>query len=369
MFRLRFLAVPLAALVLCLSASQVRAQKSFAAVSEEVNKKVVKLFGAGGIRGLPSYGSGIVVSADGYILTINSHILATEDLRVHLSDGRRYHAKVVCSEPVLDVALIKIDPGKEKIDLPFFDPMEAAKRKPAEAGTSVLAFSNQFLIGTRGEPMSVQRGLIESYCKLEAKRGIFEAPYAGDVYVVDAIMNNPGAAGGALTTRKGELLGVIGKELRNDRSNTWMNYAVPISAKIEVRDETDKLVSRSILELIEKKEKYNPVKINLDKKRGGGYTGIVLVHNVLEFTPPYVEQVDPGSPAAKAGLKADDLIVYMDGLPINNIQGYEEQLEKYRPGEEIRLEIQRSKKLITATIKIEEHKKKPKPIKKDDEDK
>jgi serine protease Do len=368
MYRLRLLAAPLAALVLCLSTGQVHAQKSFAAVSEEVNKKVVKLFGAGGIRGLPSYGSGVLVSPDGYILTINNHILATEDLRVHLSDGRRYHAKVVCSEPELDVALVKIEAGKEKIELPYFDPFEAAKRKPADPGTGVLAFSNQFLIATRNEPMSVQRGLIEAYCKLEAKRGIFDAPYNGDVYVIDAIACNPGAAGGALTTRKGELLGLIGKELRNDRSNTWMNYAMPLSAKVDVRDKDEKLVTRTILDLIEKKENYKPVPVP-PKVGGGGYHGMVLVHNVLELTPPYIEQVDPNSPASKAGLKPDDLIVYVDGLPVNNIQAFQELIEKYKPGNEIRLEIQRAKKLTTVTIKLEEHKKKPKTIKKPDEDK
>ena len=88
--------------------------------------------------------------------------------------------------------------------------------------------------------------------------GIFEAPYTGDVYVIDAITNNPGAAGGVLTTRKGELLGLIGKELRNELTDTWINYAMPIDAKIEVHQADDKTVTVSILDLVEKKEKYKP---------------------------------------------------------------------------------------------------------------
>src|SRR5436309_15372269 len=86
-----------------------KGQQAFTTVAGQVNKKMVKLFGAGGFKGLPSYGTGILVSADGFILTVNNHILATTDLRVHLYDGRFHHAKVIAKEPELDIALVKID--------------------------------------------------------------------------------------------------------------------------------------------------------------------------------------------------------------------------------------------------------------------
>src|SRR5438270_12682735 len=223
-----------------------RAEGSFAGVTEAVNKKLVKLFGAGGLRGLPAYGTGIVVSRDGYILTVYSHILDTSDLRVHMYDGTRYHAKVAAIEPELDVALVKID--KKDLDLKedeYFDVAEAAKRPPAEAGTGVLAFSNQFEIATRDEPLSVQRGVVASYSKLYGRLGIFEATYRGDVYVIDAITNNPGAGGGVITTRRGELLAMIGKELRNELTNNWINYAIPFNASVEVPDKEGKKVQVS----------------------------------------------------------------------------------------------------------------------------
>src|SRR5439155_12658593 len=115
-------------------------------------------------------------------------------------------------------ALIKTEQVE---DLPHFDFLASATARRANPGDWVLAFSNQFRIANRDEPMSVQRGVIAAYAKLPLQRGVFEAPYQGDVYVLDAITNNPGAAGGALTTRTGELIGVIGKELRNSLSNTW----------------------------------------------------------------------------------------------------------------------------------------------------
>src|SRR5437868_3591262 len=74
---------------------------TLAAVTDEVNGKMVKLFGSGGFQGLNAYGTGIVVSPDGYVLTVASPLLDT-DLRVHLSDGRRLTAKVVVAEPELD---------------------------------------------------------------------------------------------------------------------------------------------------------------------------------------------------------------------------------------------------------------------------
>src|SRR6516164_3738487 len=98
--------------------SQSRADDSFAAVSEKVNQKVVKLFGSGGFAGLVSYVTGALVSPDGYILTVAGHMLDTQELRVHLSDGRRFHAKVAVIEPELDAALVKIEKAE---GLPFFD--------------------------------------------------------------------------------------------------------------------------------------------------------------------------------------------------------------------------------------------------------
>jgi serine protease Do len=352
----RFYIVPLALALLLAPAA--RTEESFAKVSEKVNPKLVKLFGAGGIKGLASYGSGILISADGYILTVNSHILDTQDLRVHLYDGTRYHARLVAIEPELDVALVKIGDDKIKVeDQPYFDVVEAAKRAPVEPGTGVLAFSNGFQIATRDEPMSIQRGVVASYSKLYGRIGIFEATYKGDVYVVDAITNNPGAAGGALTTRKGELLGLVGKELRNELTNTWINYAIPISARITVPQADGKPATVSVLDIVEKKEKYKPLNPGKKGNEGPGvYTGIILVADPVERTPPYVEDVVAGSPADKAKLRPDDLIVYVDGLPVGDIHTFNEVLSRYNPSQTVRLEIQRERKLQTISLKLEKPK-------------
>ena len=102
----------------------------------------------------------------------------------------------------------------------------------------MLAFSNLFGVATGNEPASVQKGTISVVTRLEARRGAFETPYHGPVYVLDVTTNNPGAAGGALVTRQGELAGMLGKELRNALNNTWLNYAVPIA---ELRQSVDEI--------------------------------------------------------------------------------------------------------------------------------
>src|SRR5262249_48431234 len=178
----------------------------------------------------------------------------------------------------------------------FFDVAKAAKLEPLEPGTGVLGFSNLFQIATRDEPMSIQRGVIAAYSKLAGRIGVFEATYRGNVYVLDAITNNPGAGGGVITTRKGELVAMIGKELRNELTNTWINYAIPFGASVEVPDKDGKKIQVSILDIVRKKDKYKPAP-EPAKVANLAFHGIILVPNVVERTPPYVEEVMPGSPA------------------------------------------------------------------------
>lgn len=342
-------------LLLIPAAPFARADESLAKVAEEVNKKVVKLFGAGGIRGLPAYGTGVLISKDGYILTINSHILETRDLRIHTYDGTRYHGSVVCRERELDVALVKIDYGtlKPNIDA-WFDFDESVKRPTLTPGTPILAFSNMFQLGLRDDVVTVQQGTISSFSPLYGRIGVFETTYRGNVYVVDAITNNPGSGGGIITTRKGELVALIGRELRNELTNTWINYAIPLDASAEVVDKDGKKVTAKVADLVRLKDKYK-ILPTPPKSELTAYHGIVFVPDVVERTPPYIEEITPDSPAARAKpeLKPDDLIVYVEGVPVPDISTFNSVMATHRPGDEIKLEIQRGDTLTTVPIKLE----------------
>ena len=327
------------------------AQQSFTSTAGEVNKKMVKLFGAGGFKGLPSYGTGILVSAKGHILTCNNHILSSADVRVHLYDGRFYHCKVVFREPELDVAMVKII---DEVDfLPHYEFEKAAAAWLAEPGDWILAFSNCFQIATRDEPMSVQHGVISAYAELHGRRGVFDAPFIGEVYFIDAIANNPGAAGGIITNRKGELLGILGRELKNTLSDTWINYAIPIQARVDIlrEDKTAKVdMATFVREAIAGTYKQSERRKN--KEDRGGYHGILLVPNAVGVTPPYVEEVLLGSPAAVAGLRPDDLIVYVDGELVPSIKMFRDIMKQVGPGTEVKLEVQRGSKLKSVKLKV-----------------
>ncbi|OAI51451.1 hypothetical protein AYO44_17125 [Planctomycetaceae bacterium SCGC AG-212-F19] len=330
------------------------AQDPFAAVAEKVNQKMVKIFGSGGFKGIASYGTGVVISPQGHMLTVASPTLDSQNVRVHLHDGRRYdNVKVVALEPTLDLALLKIPLGDGE-ELPCFDIAESAKRPVAEVGTIVFGFSNQFQIATRDEPMSVQRGTVMAYAKLQGRRGVHEAPYTGDVYVVDAITNNIGAGGGALTNRKGELLGIVGKEIKNTLTDTWINYAVPLQAKVDVQEKEAKKTI-TLAEFVTKgmKGEYkqaDPVKVAGSK----AFHGMVLVPDVVDRTPPYVDTVLADSPAAKAGVKPDDLIVYINGEQVGHIKVFNEIMSKLGPGSKITVEVRRGEKLKTIELELKE---------------
>jgi serine protease Do len=341
------------------SAVPSRAQQPFEAVCDDVNQKMVKLFGSGGFRGIASYGSGIFVSPKGHILTVATQLLDTQDLRVHLPDGRRLRAKIMVIEPELDMALLEIKRGEKEeidIDVPFFDIPAAAKAIKAQPGDWILAFHNAFQNATRDERMTVQRGVISAVARLYARRGITEAPFKEEVIFLDAISNNPGSAGGALTTRNGELIGIIGKEYRNMQSDTWTNFAIPLNTKVDVKD-GDKTRSITLVDFVEKGIKGEWIVTRRDerKERGpGAYTGIIFVPNVVDQTPPYIEAIEAGSPAAKAGLRPDDLVVYVDGEPIYSIRTFRDLMTKLQPGITLKIEVRRGEKLTAVDLSLTE---------------
>src|SRR4051812_37038176 len=95
-----------------------RAADPFNELAEKTNQKMVKVFGAGGFSRLNNYGTGIIISPDGHVLTVASQLLDTSELVVHLYDGRRLKAQVIVVEPELDAAIIKIRVEGKKIEEP-----------------------------------------------------------------------------------------------------------------------------------------------------------------------------------------------------------------------------------------------------------
>ncbi len=305
---------------------------------DHAQPKMVKLYGAGGFRGMEAYQSGMLISPDGHILTTYSYVLDTDYITAVTADGRRFEAKLLGADPRLEVAVLKID-AKE---LPCFDLAKAAK---VSVGARILALSNLFGVAVGDEPASVQRGTVSALTRLEARRGVFETPYRGPVYVLDVTTNNPGAAGGVLVTRGGELAGMLGKELRNSSNNTWLNYAIPIE---ELRRSVDDIrAGKFVAQRDAEAEKKPAHPLDLAS------LGIALVPDVLDRTPPYVDRVRPGSPAARAGLRPDDLIVLLGDRLIQSCKILHSDLEFIDREDEVTLTVLRGQELLVFTLRAD----------------
>ena len=345
-------------LLLALAPAAAAAADPYDKVALAANEKLVKLFGAGGYRGAESFGTGILVSPDGHILTAAASFLDGRELRLHLPDGRKYPFKIVMIEPEFDAAILQIvEPKKGAIalDLPYFDVKEAAEKAKASPGDLVMALSNMYMVAERDEMMSVQRAQVTAIGKLSARRGQFDVPFHGEVLYLDTITNNPGAAGGALINRKGDLLGIIGKEFRNNQTDTWVNYAMPLTTKAEVVRKGEKktyTLAEFVSLAIEGKWEKSPPREPSELKNPRVHTGITFVPRVVERTPPYIEAIEPGSPAAKAGLKSDDLVIYFDGEPVYSTDVFRDILKRYNPGDKVQVEIRRGDVLTAVTLDL-----------------
>lgn len=308
-----------------------------------VSPKIVKIFGAGGGKALSAYGSGFLVSPNGHIVTVWSHVLDSDRVTVVLHDGRKFVGRVLAAEPALDMAVLKIDAE----GLPYFD---LANTPTVSAGSRVLGFSNAYKIATGDEPVSVIHGVIAAKTTLSARRGAFESPYTGSVYVVDAVTNNSGAAGGVLTTWDGRLVGMIGKELKNSQTNTWLNYVMPIG---ELRETIEQIVANRFAS---RKKEDDTDESELGKKRPNRYEaidfGIVTIPNVVARTPAYIDRVLPGSLAEAAGLRSNDLILFVDENLVQTCTALRDEFARVESGDRLKVVVRRDDKLVTVELTV-----------------
>ena len=313
-------------------------EDDLATIVAKTQPKVVKIYGAGGLRGLEAFQTGSLISPQGHILTIWSYVLDAEDLNVVLVDGRNFQAQLVSADPKFDAALLKID-GE---DLPAFTLQGNAKPKP---GDRALSFINLYGIATGNEAVSVVKSRIASIGPLSTRRGGGLVNYEGDVLYFDTVTSNPGAQGGPVIDRRGQFIGMIGKETRNNSDNTWANYALPASALAPVVDDLISGKARP-RESAEKKLPKNPFDLEA--------AGIVLAPNVVARTPPFVDRVIPKSSAAKAGVMADDLILFVNGQLSSSRKAVEEEMLKIDRRDRVKLTLQRVGKLLEVELVIDE---------------
>jgi serine protease Do len=304
-------------------------------------RRVVKLYGAGGVGRIEGYGSGVLVSGDGLILTVDSPLLSGNEARVVLADGSRCKARIVGMDRSLDLAALQIEGDRPSEPLEHFD---LSQTVPASAGDPVWAASNLFGIAVGEEAVSLQRGIVSARTSIASRQGIEDVRLPGGVYVLDLVTNNPGAAGGALVDARGGLVGILAKELRNQQTQTWISLAVPAEG------------TRSFLDKVRagqaETRRPRPSRPDVDRRALArvDLRGMQLVPEVLERTPPFVDNVEPHSPAQEAGLLPDDLIVYLGEVIIPSTNELREVLAAHPAQEPIKVVVMREGELVSLEL-------------------
>jgi len=267
-------------------------------------------------------GSGVIVSTDGYILTNNHVVDDATDVRVTLADRREFKGRVIGKDAKIDLAVVKIEAN----NLPVITVGNNAK---LEVGDCVLAIGNPFGVG-----QTVTMGIISATGR--AGMGIEEYE---DFIQTDAAIN-PGNSGGALVNDRGELVGINTAILSGGGGNQGIGFAVPVNLARQVMDQivTHGHVVRSYLGV-----SVQPVTPAIAKAmRLNGPDGAL------------VSQVTPDSPAQRAGLQSGDVILEINGQPVNESNQLRMTVSMMSPGQDAKLKVLRDGQTRQFTVKVEE---------------
>jgi serine protease Do len=269
-------------------------------------------------------GSGVLISPDGYIVTNNHVVDGATDIRVTMSNRQVLPAKVIGTDPLTDLAVIKVS-GNNLPSVPWGD---SAKLHP---GQTVLAFGNPY-----GFRFTVTRGIVSALNRPNPDPSDRRKP--GEFIQTDAAIN-PGNSGGALVDARGELIGINTFLISSNGSFSGMGFAIPTQ-----------IVQPTVEALIR------------DGKISHGYIGIgisdVTPDNAHFFqmnnaTGTLVTQVDPNSPGGKAGLRTGDVIVKLNNQTVTDAGELQMEVGQKRPGDTIQLEVVRDGKNMTIPVALE----------------
>lgn len=289
--------------------------------------KCVKIYG-GAIGREHGYATGVLISEDGYILTASGVYLSGERIRVVLPNGEMHFAQVQREDEGLQIALLKIDALTPDYFLIRQQPI-------ARSGEWVLAVSNAFNVASGSEPLGANLGIVAMRAELDTKKRNQDFDVRGEVLLVDAMTSNPGSPGGALLTVNGELAGLVGKVLESQATNTRLNYAVPNDLLAAfVKGDTQ----------IQQAGDEQPV------ATGKADLGIRIFTLSGRRAPAYIDSVVTGSPAHKAGLMKDDLVLEINDEWIRYVRDYTAIADALRPGDKVDLTVKRGDDIIRVQL-------------------
>lgn len=271
-------------------------------------------------------GSGVIISADGYIVTNNHVVDGADKLEVLLNDNSTYEARIVGTDEATDLALLKIDAEK-------LSPITFGDSENLKIGEWVLAVGNPF-----GFNSTVTAGIVSAKA-----RSISQNARGGKMGIESFIQTdaavNPGNSGGALVNLKGELIGINTAIYSNTGSYAGYSFAIPTSIVKKVMTDLRQYgaVQRAMLGCTIKEL---DAKLAKEKDITSTKSGLL------------VAEVSDRSTAKELGLTADDVIVGINDATVHTFPELQEQLNKFRPGDKISVTFIRDNKKITRSATL-----------------
>ena len=274
------------------------------------------------------FGSGVIISKDGYIVTNNHVIEGAEKIEVILNNRTSYMAKLIGSDPSTDLALLKI----EAIDLV---PINLANSEQTQVGEAVLAVGNPLnLTSTVTAGIVSAKGRNINILKADAQQGVF--PIESFIQTDAAV--NQGNSGGALVNMQGEMIGVITAIASTTGAYSGYAFAVPSKIVKKITDDLLKYgkVQRAFLGIqIAGIDEQVQKKFQLKNKNG-----------------IFVAKVDPKSGAADSGILSGDIILKIGDKDIKNLADLQEEISQYSPGDAIKIRLMRENQEMTKIVKL-----------------
>jgi Do/DeqQ family serine protease len=278
------------------------------------------------------FGSGVIISSDGYIVTNNHVIDGADEIEVKTNDDQVYKAKLIGSDNFTDVALLKIE-GKDFHALPFGD------SDVLKVGEWVLAVGNPFNLTS-----TVTAGIVSA----KGRSDVFYGYNAGDAqekiqsYIQTDAAVNPGNSGGALVNTKGELVGINTAIASQTGNFVGYSFAIPINIVKKIVSDIKQygIVQRAILGIFyselsfikeDEPEIYNKLKVN---------DGV------------YVARFPSNSASQKAGIQIGDVITAINDTKIKNGQELRAQLSRYSPGNKVDVQVHRGDAVKNFTVEL-----------------
>ncbi|MBN2697667.1 MAG: Do family serine endopeptidase [Bacteroidales bacterium] len=258
------------------------------------------------------FGSGVIITKDGYIVTNNHVIDGSDEIMVALNDKREIEAKLIGTDPTTDLALLKID--AEGLSFLDFGNSDALR-----LGEWVLAIGNPYNLTS-----TVTAGIVSAKAR---NINILRGDLSIESFIQTDAAVNPGNSGGALVNTDGKLVGINTAIASRTGAYTGYSFAIPVSIVSKVVEDLLEFgaVQRAILGVT-----IQDVNSELAKEL-----------DITELEGVYVNGLQEGGAAKSAGIKAGDIIVAINDVRVNSVSELQEQISRYRPNDKVRVLLKR----------------------------